>query len=95
MEVVIQGEKTDQYGFLVDFSLIKKNLKTLVDKFDHRNIIDIPPFDEVNPSAENLAFVIYEAMKSKLEHLNRPNELDIVEVRVWEAPENWASYSPK
>lgn len=39
-------------GMVVDFTHIKKEVQ---DKFDHHYLNDIPPFDTINPTAENMA----------------------------------------
>lgn len=51
-------DQCNKLGILFDFT----NVKKIKDKFDHRFINEIPPFDEVNPTAENLTANIYDEL---------------------------------
>jgi queuosine biosynthesis protein QueD len=61
LEVWIQGypSQLDKDGILFDFGRIK-NIK---ERYDHRFINEIPPFDRINPTAENLVQEIYKQLK--------------------------------
>lgn len=83
-EVVVQGDKLDELGMLVDFSAIKAIMKKVEDILDHRMLNDVPPFDVVNPTAENLAQFIYDFMDK--------HHLDPARVTVWESPECCVKY---
>ena len=48
--------------FLVDFSLLKEDLKTVLAALDHRDLNTTPPFDAQNPSSENLSRHIYKEL---------------------------------
>ena len=50
--VYCKSPKLNENGMVVDFTLIKK---LITDKFDHKYINEIPPFDKVNPTAEHMA----------------------------------------
>ena len=68
IEVWIQGDHTlcDKVGILFDFG----NVKALKEKYDHFKLNDIPPFDEINPTAENISRHIYHELKSAKPVLN-------------------------
>ncbi|MFM7555292.1 MAG: 6-pyruvoyl trahydropterin synthase family protein [Verrucomicrobiota bacterium] len=53
MRVTAEGEKLNELGLLVDFTILKGRLRELVERFDHENLNQIPPFDILNPSTEN------------------------------------------
>lgn len=63
VEAVVEGE-TLQPGteFLADFSVLKKDLKAVLDELDHTVLNETPPFDRLNPSSENLARHIYQRL---------------------------------
>ena len=82
--MLIQGEKLNQLGLLEDFKSIKTVLRTVLNIYDHKHLNEIPPFDQENPSSENLARVIYENMKSKIASVKK--------VSVWESATSCASY---
>ena len=63
VEAVVQGEVlTPDTELLVDFSLIKQDLKSVLDTLDHRVLNETPPFDRINPSSENLSRHVYQSL---------------------------------
>jgi 6-pyruvoyltetrahydropterin/6-carboxytetrahydropterin synthase len=84
VEVVVVGSKTDKIGMLMDFTEMKKALKEVLAALDHKNLNDISPFDKINPTSENIAKYIYEALKFKL--------VGIKCVSVWESENSVATY---
>lgn len=64
--VTLQSKDLDQAGLLLDFKDLKSVIRSVVERLDHQMINDIKPFDEVNPSAENLAKYFFQETKAKL-----------------------------
>jgi 6-pyruvoyltetrahydropterin/6-carboxytetrahydropterin synthase len=93
VRVVIEGEKLDQTGMLVDFLDVKSLMGEIVDRIDHQFLNEIPPFDVVNPSAENIAEYFYQQMAGRLE--GTPVPVRIREVKIWETEIQSATYRPK
>ena len=93
VRVVIEGEKLDQTGMLVDFLDVKSLMGEIVDRIDHQFLNEIPPFDVVNPSAENIAEYFYQQMAGRLEAT--PVPVRIREVKIWETDIQSATYRPK
>jgi 6-pyruvoyltetrahydropterin/6-carboxytetrahydropterin synthase len=61
----VVGSKTlNEWGVIMDFHLLKERLETVLQAFDHGRINFIPPFDQLNPTAENLAQYIFEKLSS-------------------------------
>ena len=61
VEAVVEGDTlTSDTELLVDFSQIKKDLKTVLDTLDHKDLNVTPPFDSINPSSENLSRYIFQ-----------------------------------
>jgi 6-pyruvoyltetrahydropterin/6-carboxytetrahydropterin synthase len=89
VEASVAARKLDQVGLAVDFLELDEWLKEILAPFDHRHLNEVPPFDRLNPSTENMARYFFERLEEKLE---RP-ELELRQVRVWEAPTYRASYS--
>jgi 6-pyruvoyltetrahydropterin/6-carboxytetrahydropterin synthase len=89
--VSVTGEINTNTGYVIDIKVLKDLIKTEVeDAFDHKNLnIEVPEFNSLNPTAENIAVVIYNKIKPKLE-----NHLD-VEVTLYETPRNFVTYSGK
>ena len=88
--VKVKAEKTNDIGLAYDFTDLKRRLREIIERYDHTCLNDVPPFDEINPSSENIASTIYNEIQPKL--TEAPVSLSCVEV--WETPENGASYSP-
>jgi 6-pyruvoyltetrahydropterin/6-carboxytetrahydropterin synthase len=92
VRVVIEGEKLDATGMLVDFLDVKSLLGEILDRIDHQFLNEIPPFDVVNPSAENIAEYFYQQMSGKL--AETPVPVRIREVKIWETEIQSATYRP-
>lgn len=86
--VRIEASGLDDIGLAYDFSELKQYLAEVISKFDHVCLNDVPPFDQINPSSENVAATIYKELKPKL------TGVSIVAVEVWESPQTGVSYSP-
>ncbi len=59
VQVGMEGRELDENGLLYDFAELKKRLRTTSEYMDHQFLNDLKPFDEINPSAENIAKFIY------------------------------------
>lgn len=90
--VVVEGEKLDATGMLVDFLDIKRWMGEIVDRIDHQFLNEISPFDVVNPSAENIAEYFFGQMNERMQDV--PVPVRIREVKVWETDIQSATYRP-
>ncbi len=88
--VKIRASGIDDIGIAYDFAELKHQLGDILVSFDHTCLNDVPPFDKINPSSENIASTIYNELKLKL--ASTPVSLSCVEV--WESPQSGVSYSP-
>ncbi|MCK4341853.1 MAG: 6-carboxytetrahydropterin synthase [Phycisphaerae bacterium] len=89
VKVTVAGQKLDAAGLLIDFGVLKARLTDLLDIFDGRNLNQVPPFVEQNPSAENLAFHLAEQLADRL-----PEAVRLKCVEVEEEPGCVARYTP-
>lgn len=87
----VTGEINPETGFVIDMKILKDIIKTEVeDALDHKNLnIDVPEFNDLNPTAENIVIVIFNKINAKLD-----SKLDL-EVVLYETPRNFVSYSGK
>ncbi len=92
VQVVIQGERLDDTGLLVDFIDVKNLMTEIIDRIDHQFLNEIPPFDVVNPSAENIAEYFCQKMIEGLG--NTPVPVKVTEVKIWETDIQSATYRP-
>ena len=88
--VKITASEVDEVGLAYDFTVLKQQLGDILSSFDHTCLNDVPPFDKINPSSENIAATIYNELQPKLP--GAPVSLSYVEV--WESPQSGVAYSP-
>ncbi|TWO34276.1 6-carboxytetrahydropterin synthase [Seonamhaeicola sediminis] len=89
--VSVTGEIDKETGYVIDMKVLKSIIKDEVeDAFDHKNLnIEVPEFENLNPTAENISVVIYNKMRPKIDA-----NLDL-EITLYETPRNFVTYSGK
>ena len=86
----VRGDKLDEGGMLVDFTLLKKALNEVLALLDHSNLNDMDDFQN-DPSAERIAKFIFDRVKDKLPELGVLSSL-LYAVDVYENPRCMARY---
>lgn len=88
LHVKVSGEVDPETGYVIDTKKLSDLIKKLViDRFDHRNLnLDVAEFVNLNPSAENIAVVIYHILRP---HIESQNELTIT---LYETERNYVQY---
>jgi 6-pyruvoyltetrahydropterin/6-carboxytetrahydropterin synthase len=82
VEAFVAGE-ADAAGLVKPFEELKGDLLEVVhDRYDHRTLNDVPPFDALAPTTENLALTILARLRERDPRYCR--------VRVWETANNYA-----
>ncbi|MCE5306646.1 MAG: 6-carboxytetrahydropterin synthase QueD [Acidobacteriales bacterium] len=94
IHVTLEGEQLDAAGLLVDFHEVKRVLNGIIERVDHKFLNDIPPFDTLNPSAENMARWFCDELAKDLAASLRATDARLVEVRLWETDTSIAAYRP-
>lgn len=92
VEVALATDQLNEAGLAFDFVDVKKHLREIADRLDHENINDLPPFTEIEPSAENQARFFFDELRRRL-----PDAMAsaVLYTRVWETPTQWAQYSER
>jgi 6-pyruvoyltetrahydropterin/6-carboxytetrahydropterin synthase len=88
--VRVEAVQLDDIGMAYDFTLLKQHLGEILGRFDHTCLNDVSPFDEINPSSENIAATIYQELRPKL----AGTPVSIACIEVWESPQSGVSYRP-
>ncbi len=88
--VKVRASKLNDIGLAYDFTDIKRHLNSILARYDHTCLNDVPPFDKINPSAENIATTIYSELKEKLS----TDPVTVTAVEAWESPEQGVAYRP-
>ncbi|MEO5775543.1 MAG: 6-carboxytetrahydropterin synthase [Flavobacterium sp.] len=88
LTVSVTGEINSETGYVIDTKILADLIKLHIeDAFDHKNLnLDVPEFADLNPTAENIAVVIWQKLR---EHIDNNKDLEIV---LYETPRNFVTY---
>ncbi|MEY2925297.1 MAG: hypothetical protein RLZZ337_1847 [Bacteroidota bacterium] len=86
--VKVTGEVDPDTGYLIDLKILKDIIRSEVtDKLDHKNLnLDVPDFQDLNPTAENIAYVIWNNLRAKID-----TKLNL-EITLFETERNFVEY---
>ena len=90
-DLAARGGGLDRDAIAVDFVSAKRKLEVLAKRLDYGCINDVPPFTEVNPSAENIAEWFARELQNAVEDENAV----VTAVTIWEGPANSVTYEPR
>ncbi|MEK9912943.1 MAG: 6-carboxytetrahydropterin synthase [Flavobacteriaceae bacterium] len=87
--VSITGAIDPVTGYVMDMKILKDLIKSEVENtFDHKNLnLEVPEFKEMNPTAENIAVVIYNKLRP---HIDSDKDIEVV---LYETPRNFVTYT--
>ncbi|HBG46225.1 MAG TPA: 6-carboxytetrahydropterin synthase QueD [Deltaproteobacteria bacterium] len=88
VEIDVRAEGLDSLGMVVDFKSLRGKAKAIIDPLDHRYLNELPPFDVLNATAENIARHIYTELSRSLNDGN----VKVSRVKVWESEKAAAAY---
>lgn len=88
IKATVRAAELDASGFVMDFNKLTPMLRRTVEPYEHVFLNDVGPFDDVNPTAENLARVVFQGLAEKL---GEPR-VRVVRVEVWESDVCAAAY---
>jgi 6-pyruvoyltetrahydropterin/6-carboxytetrahydropterin synthase len=88
-QVTLEGDQLDAIGLLVDFVEMKRVVHAVLDRMDHQWLNDFPPFDVLNPSAENMVKYIHDEVK---QGLSIREGVRVGAVKLWETDTASATY---
>ncbi len=91
VHVAVRAESPGPGGMIIDFGDLKRITGLVLEPLDHAFLNEIPPFDNIEPSAENLAAYLFEQIASKLP--DRDGTLH--SVSVWESDTARATFLGK
>ncbi len=86
--VKLIGEPDTNTGYVYDMKILSDLIKIhVLKKFDHKNLnLDVPEFSQLNPTAENIAIVIYDILRSRID-----NKYDL-KITLYETERNFVEY---
>jgi 6-pyruvoyltetrahydropterin/6-carboxytetrahydropterin synthase len=89
LETWVDGPVDADTGYVIDLKMLKHLIRDeITERFDHRNLnLDCPEFKDLKPSAENIAYVIWHLLRTKLDEKYQ------LSVRLWETENNIVEYA--
>lgn len=87
VQVVLQSEKLDKLGMVMDFRDAKRIIGEIINRFDHVYLNELADFAAINPTTENLSKILYNALRQDL-----PMGVKVEKVTTWESDRCGASY---
>lgn len=89
VEVTVSAESLDKSGLGIDFKILKKHTREVMNYLDHKYLNDLEAFKDISPSSEQIARFIFEQLQKSL----REYEVIIQKVTVWESDNAYAAYT--
>ena len=89
VEAEVTATALNQVGIGMDFKQIRRETNAICDRLDHTYLNELSPFNEINPTAENIAAYIYSELASKLngEHIK------VSAITIWETERACVRYT--
>ncbi|MDI6839242.1 MAG: 6-carboxytetrahydropterin synthase QueD [bacterium] len=87
VKVTVEAAVLKSVGFGMDFRKLNKILNEIIKRLDHKNLNELPEFGAVNPTAENIAKLIWTELKPKIK-----KSIKLKEVQIWESDTNSVTY---
>ena len=89
LEIGLTGELDSVTGYLIDLKILKELIKEEIeDAFDHKNLnVEVPDFANLNPTVENIAIVIWNKLRKRLDMKYK------ISVKLYETPRNYVVYT--
>jgi 6-pyruvoyltetrahydropterin/6-carboxytetrahydropterin synthase len=86
--VRITGDRDPETGFVYDLKKLKELIReSVIKKFDHKNLnLDIEEFKNLNPTAENIAVIIYNRLRKRIEDKYE------IKITLYETERNFVEY---
>jgi 6-pyruvoyltetrahydropterin/6-carboxytetrahydropterin synthase len=88
IEIYVSGRELGPNGILIDFKLIKEAAQKVVQELDHTFLNQLKPFQDENPSSENIARFIFDSLSQEIDD----DRVKVSKVTAWESESACASY---
>lgn len=76
----VRAERLDERGMVVDFYELERVMRKLVSPYEHVMLNEVAPFDDLNPTAENFARVVADALQTEI----GDERVSVHRIEVWE-----------
>ena len=89
LEVEVTAHALNDVGMGIDFQDIKHETKAILEGLDHYNLNDMPPFDIINPTAENISAFLYRELSQRI----NDERVKVSAIVLWETERACVRYS--
>ena len=89
VEVTVATDQLDKAGLGVDFKILKKHTKEIMNYLDHKYLNDLDAFKGISPSSEHIAKFIFDRLLDSLSGF----DVTVEKITVWESDNAYASYT--
>lgn len=89
--ITVEADALDETGVALDFRTLKSILSDVIRPLDHSFLNEVPPFDRLPPSAENIARYVFEGARDRL--AQAAPGVSLQSATVWESDTTSASYT--
>ena len=89
LEVEVEARDLNEIGMAIDFADLKAQARELVEQLDHRHLNDLPAFEGVNPTAENVARYCYRTLSDRL----NGEGVKVSAITIWETDRACVRYT--
>ncbi len=88
VEVIVRTETLNEDDLGMDFFDMKDVVGAVIQKFNHTNINDVPPFTERNTTSENMVHYLFHTLAPEFDRFR----VTLYKVSLWDTPSSCASY---
>ena len=88
IQVIVTGQNLNKAGMVIDFKELNDLTWSVVGQFDHQALNELEPFNQINPTSENMARYFYREISKKL-----PDGVKMSVIRLWETDKYMMEYS--
>ena len=88
VRLFVTRAQLDETGFVMDFKVLDAVLKNIMELLDHKDLNSLKEFEIVNPTAENIALLIFRLAEKEISAIDK--EVKVSKVCVWESDKSCA-----
>ena len=89
IEAEVQATQLNEIGKAIDFKEIKREVRAIADELDHRYLNDLAPFQDINPTAENIARYFFQRLAQRLNN----ERVHVSALTIWETDRACVRYA--
>lgn len=89
VRLFVTRPELDETGFVMDFKVLDAVLKEIMELLDHKDLNSLKEFETVNPTAENIALLVFRLAEEKISVID--SAVKVSKVCVWESDKSCAT----